>query len=104
MESGSSLGRDGSVTVVIMAETQRQQVPENDAGELDTALAFLAFARQCVVKKTDDLSDEQLRRVLVPSGTSLLGLVQHLAVSERFWFGHYLGGSFNDAVWDFGMT
>jgi uncharacterized damage-inducible protein DinB len=87
-----------------VAETQRQPVPENDAGELDTAVAFLAFARQCVIKKTDGLSDEQLHRVLVPSGTSLLGLVQHLAVSERFWFGHYLLGSFNDTAWDFSMT
>lgn len=42
--------------------------------------------------------------MLVPSGTSLLGLVQHLAVSERFWIGHYLVGSFNDTTWDFSMT
>lgn len=67
---------------MIVAETQREFVPRNDAGELDTAIAFLEFARQCVVKKADGLSDEQLRRALVPSGTSLLGLVQHLAVSE----------------------
>jgi uncharacterized damage-inducible protein DinB len=90
--------------VATVAETQRQPVPENDAGELDIALAFLGFARQCVIKKTDGLSDEQLRRVLVPSGTSLLGLVQHLAVSERLWIGHYLVGSFNDTTWDFSMT
>jgi len=90
--------------VATVAETQRQHVPQNDAGELDTAVAFLTFVRQCVIKKTDGLSDEQLRRALVPSGTSLLGLVQHLAVGERFWFGHYLVGSFGDTVWDFSMT
>jgi hypothetical protein len=92
------------VTVATVAETQRQHVPQNDAGELDTAVAFLTFVRQCVIKKSDGLSDEQLRRVLVPSGTSLLGLVQHLAVAERFWFGHYLVGSFDDTMWDFSMT
>ncbi len=58
-----------------MAQTQRQPVPRNDSGELDTALAFLSFAWQCVVKKADGLSEEQLRRVLVDSGISILGLV-----------------------------
>jgi len=73
-------------------ETQRQPVPRNDAGELDTATAFLTFARNCVVKKTDGLSEEQLRRAMVPSGTSLLGLVWHLIDAERYWFGYHLGG------------
>jgi hypothetical protein len=60
-----------------MAETQRKPVPRNDGGELDTATAFLSFARECVLKKSDGLSEEQLRRVLVGSGTTLLGLVHH---------------------------
>ena len=76
-----------------MAETQREPVPRVDTGELDTALAFLSFARHCVLKKADGLTDEQLRRVLLESGTSVLGLVQHLADGERFWFGHHLTGA-----------
>jgi hypothetical protein len=32
-----------------MAETQRRPVPRNDGGELDTALAFLTFARESVL-------------------------------------------------------
>jgi hypothetical protein len=46
-----------------MAETQREPVPRVDSGELDTALAFLSFARHCVLKKAAGLSDEQVRRV-----------------------------------------
>jgi uncharacterized damage-inducible protein DinB len=76
-----------------MAETQRRPVPRNDSGELDTALAFLAFNRESVLKKTEGLDDEQLRRVLVGTGTNLLGLVQHLAGAERIWFGHHLTGA-----------
>ena len=76
-----------------MAETQRRPVPRNDGGELDTALAFLNFNRESVLKKTDGLDEEQLRRVLVPTGTNLLGLVKHLAAAERYWFGLYLTGS-----------
>jgi uncharacterized damage-inducible protein DinB len=87
-----------------MAEIQREPVPRVDTGELDTALAFLTFARRCVLKKTDGLTEEQLRRVLVDSGTSLLGLVQHLAEAERFWFGHHLAGAAYDLDADLGMA
>lgn len=87
-----------------MAETQRESVPRVDTGELDTALAFLSFARHCVLKKAEGLSDEQLRRVLVDSGTSILGLVQHLAEVERYWFGHHLVGADWDEAEEHGMT
>jgi uncharacterized damage-inducible protein DinB len=76
-----------------MAQTQRRPVPRTDSGELDTALAFLDFNRESVLKKTEGLDEEQLRRVLVPTGTNLLGLVKHLAAAERYWFGLYLTGS-----------
>src|SRR5215468_5434626 len=86
-----------------MAETQREFVPRVDSGELDTALAFLSFARHCVLKKADGLSDEQVRRVLVDSGTSILGLIQHLAEAERYWFGHHLVGAAWSADDEYGM-
>jgi uncharacterized damage-inducible protein DinB len=87
-----------------MAETQREPVPRVDSGELDTAMAFLSFARHGVLKKADGLSEEDLRRVLVDSGTSILGLVQHLAEAERYWFGHHLGGAAWDESDEYGMT
>src|SRR5215472_6515154 len=87
-----------------MAETQREPVPRVDSGELDTALAFLSFARHCVLKKAGGLSDEQLRRVLVNSGTSIIGLIQHLAEAERYWFGYHLAGAAWDAGREHGMT
>src|SRR3954454_17062431 len=87
-----------------MTESQRESVPRNDAGELDTAMAFLSFARGCVLKKADGLSEEQLRRVLVGSGTNILGLIKHLTVAERVWFGHDLLGGEPDPEWDFGMA
>jgi uncharacterized damage-inducible protein DinB len=86
-----------------MAETQREPVPRNDDGEADTALAFLTFARHCVIKKTVGLSEEQLRRPMVESGTSLLGLVWHLIDGERYWFGYQLAGQGVDD-YEFEMT
>jgi hypothetical protein len=85
-------------------ETQREPVPRVDTGELDTTLAFLDFARSCVLKKADGLTEEQLRRSVVPSGTSILGLIQHLSVGERFWFGYQVAGIGQDADFDFDMV
>src|SRR6185436_12423645 len=87
-----------------MLESQRERVPLNDAGELDTALAFLTFARSCVLKKTAGLDEEQLRRRLVVSETTLLGLVRHLTDAERYWFGFTLAGDEEYADVDFAMT
>lgn len=40
----------------------------------------------------DDLTDEQARRRLVPSLTTLLALVQHATFVERVWFHHRVAG------------
>src|ERR1041384_2847720 len=87
-----------------MLETQREIVPRDDGGEKDTALAFLAFARSCVLKKVGGLDEEQLRRRLVVSDTTLLGLVQHLTDAERYWFGHTFAGDPRHAEVTFDMV
>jgi uncharacterized damage-inducible protein DinB len=89
--------------VAKVPETQREPVPRNDAGELDTATAFLTFARSCVIKKTEGLSEQQLRQVVADTGTSLLGLVWHLIDGERYWFGYHLAGRGVDD-YEFGMA
>ncbi|GAB3595580.1 DinB family protein [Angustibacter peucedani] len=87
-----------------MAETQREPVPTADTSELETGRAFLEFARRCVLKKLDGLDEEQLR-VELPSGTNLIGMVHHLAVSERYWFGwHVAGTGADDDRADFTMA
>jgi hypothetical protein len=87
-----------------MLETQREAVPRNDDGELDTALAFLSFGRECIFKKLDGLGEEQVRRRFVVSDTTLLGLVQHMADGERYWFAHTVGGDPAYADLDFSMV
>ena len=39
---------EGPEEIRAMLETQREVVPRDDGGELDTALAFLNFARSCL--------------------------------------------------------
>ena len=83
-----------------MPETQRQPVPRVDAGELTTALAFLDFARESVIKKADGLSEDDVRRPMVGTGTSVLRLIRHLTDGERFWFGVQLLGRGDEPEWD----
>lgn len=50
-------------------------------------LDHLDGQRRHVLTQLEGLSDEQLRRPVLPSGWSCLGLVRHLTLSdERYWF------------------
>lgn len=57
------------------------------AGERETLEAFLDFYRDVLVHKVRDVSDQDATRRLLPSLTTLAGLVKHLTVVERNWFG-----------------
>jgi uncharacterized damage-inducible protein DinB len=56
------------------------------ADEKTSLRASLDRHRAVVRWKVTDLDDERLRRPMTPSGTSLLGLVKHLAAVEYWWF------------------
>lgn len=55
-------------------------------GEKESLHASLNRHREVVQWKLEGLDDEALRRSMTPSGTSLLGLVKHLAAVEYSWF------------------
>jgi uncharacterized damage-inducible protein DinB len=70
--------------------------PRESTDERTMLTAFLDYLRDRMIAKLDGLDDEQARRSLVPSGTSLLGLVKHLAVVELGWFvWSFLGEDFD---------
>jgi uncharacterized damage-inducible protein DinB len=52
---------------------------------------YLQLAREAVVWKLDGLSEYDIRRPMVPTGTNLLGLVKHLAGVELGYFGEVFG-------------
>jgi hypothetical protein len=52
---------------------------------------YLQTARDVVVWKLDGLSEYEVRRPLVPSGTNLLGIVKHLTFAELGYFGPVFG-------------
>lgn len=61
-------------------------MPPAAAPEIDMLNAYLDFHRATLLWKVDGLSDADLRRPMVPSGNSLLGMVKHLADVEQSWF------------------
>lgn len=67
--------------------------------EKETQVALLDNNRAVVVWKLDGVSEEDARRSMVESGTSLLGLVKHLAWVERWWFDHNFAGKDVDFPW-----
>jgi uncharacterized damage-inducible protein DinB len=55
--------------------------------ELEILHAMLDKNRDVMVWKLEGLTDEEMRRPMLPSGTNLLGMVKHLAAVEYGWFG-----------------
>ena len=62
-----------------------QRVPFTGA-EKESLRVSLDRHRDVMVWKLEGLDDEAIRRPMTPSGTSLLGLVKHLAAVEYGWF------------------
>ncbi len=56
------------------------------ADERTTLDAFLDFYRDAIKAKVRGVSEEDARRRLVPSQTTLAGLIKHLARVEMSWF------------------
>jgi uncharacterized damage-inducible protein DinB len=59
---------------------------------------YLRLARDAVLRKLDGLSEYDVRRPLVPTGTNLLGLVKHLATVEWGHFGAAFGRPFAESL------
>jgi Protein of unknown function (DUF664) len=57
---------------------------------------YLRVARESVLWKLDGLSEYDVRRPMVPTGTNLLGLVKHLAGVEIGYFGETFGRPFDE--------
>ena len=60
--------------------------PRTGDSEKDVLVGFLNYLRHTVVAKLDGAPEPAVRTPGVPSGTNLLGLVNHLAHVERFMF------------------
>jgi hypothetical protein len=55
--------------------------------------AFIEEYRRAIEATLDSLTEEQARRRLVPSATTLLGLLKHVTWMQRVWFEECVGGA-----------
>jgi hypothetical protein len=55
--------------------------------------AFVEEYRGALAAVLDGLTEEQARRRLVPSATTVLGLVKHVTWMQRVWFEECVGGT-----------
>jgi uncharacterized protein YndB with AHSA1/START domain len=60
--------------------------------ERATLMTFLRAQRRSVLAIIEGLSDDQARQVVMPSGWTPLGLIEHLGGAEFFWFQMVLAG------------
>jgi hypothetical protein len=61
--------------------------------------AFLQAQRRSVLAIVEGLGDDSVREVVVPSGWTPLGMIEHLAHAERFWFQQVLTGRADPLPW-----
>jgi len=80
--------------------TQPQYLSEDTliGSERAQLLAFVHDNRTEIAALLDGLTEEQARARLVPSATTLLGIVKHCSFVERVWFHVSLAGRGRDEV------
>ena len=69
--------------------------------EKEVLSGFLDHYRSTILQICEGLSEEQLRRPMVQSGTSLIGMLHHLVYVERGWFEETIAGLDVEYPFDF---
>ena len=73
--------------------------PPDAGSERQLLQAFLTYNRETVLLKLAGLSKEQAVQKVVPSLTTLLGMVKHLTDAEAWWFQGCLDGQEFNSIW-----
>src|SRR5258708_39388567 len=78
-----------------------RRMPPLNADERTTLESWLDFHRTTLAMKCEGPDDEQAAVASVPpSGSTLTGLVQHMAEGERNWFRRVLAGEQAPPIYD----
>jgi uncharacterized damage-inducible protein DinB len=74
--------------------------PRLVAGERETLHILLQYQRESLVRKVDGVDEDAARRQLVPTGTTLLWLMKHMARAEVLWIVHRFAGDDDTGIDD----
>ena len=80
---------------------ETREEPKSGPGK-EMLLVMLDNNRAIMVWKLAGLTREQAVRPVVASGTSLLGMIKHLAYVERWWFDDFFAGNDVEYPWSDG--
>lgn len=73
--------------------------PQFYSATFDTQITeFINQHREMLIESLSDLTEEEARRSLVPSKTTLLGLVKHAIFVEQVWFQEASTGNSRDEL------
>jgi uncharacterized damage-inducible protein DinB len=79
--------------------TVERPFPPRNGDEKTLLTIYLDWYRDGLLAKVDGLSDADMKRRLVPSETTLFGIVHHLAYVERWWFQDVFAGRPCEYLW-----
>lgn len=82
-------------SVLLMADYSAEILAATDRSLIEQ---MLDTQRAEIAALLDGVTDEEARASLVPTLTTLLGLVKHAAFVERVWWGHRVDGRSREAV------
>jgi uncharacterized damage-inducible protein DinB len=74
--------------------------PRLVADERETLHTLLQYQRESFVRKVEAVDEEAARRRLVPTGTTLLWLLKHMACAETLWIVHRFAGDDSSEIDD----
>ena len=73
--------------------------PPRNGDEREILETYRDWYRDALLRKVAGLPDSDMKRRLVPSETTLFGIVHHLAYVERWWFQDVFGGRGGEYPW-----
>jgi hypothetical protein len=84
---------------MIDERAREQRSASGASAEREALLSYLVAQRAAVLEIVDGLDERSLRRSVVPSGWTCLGLLEHLGHAERFWAQVVLAGEVSALPW-----
>jgi uncharacterized damage-inducible protein DinB len=93
IDAGKALAALCQDDVMTFTSPLKRVDPPNVAPEREALAAWLDYHRAELLSKLDGLDEEQASRRVLPSLTTLQGLVRHLTKVEHIWFVIRLTGS-----------
>jgi uncharacterized damage-inducible protein DinB len=90
----------GAQSDAASSDTAQSDAAQSDTAERQALLACLDGQRAIVLAVVAGMAEEALRKPVLPSAWTPLGMLKHLGFAERHWFKRVMTGSVGELPWD----